>query len=344
MTRVTAYAIALAAAALAGWVVPALTMRALAPSLEASPLASENFRGRRVFLGLGLVWVVWTVVLFAASTAFDVVSTAMNVAYGTTEMLLFEAFTLPLYVVPIILVLGTAAFGMADDVFGTPGDKGFRGHLKALFGGRLSTGGLKLLGIGVVAAVHAWRAGPAQGDPGTSAVILVAWWIAGTLVIALSANLVNLLDLRPGRALKAYSVMAVAAAAVFVVGNVPRYTELVSQAGLGWTSSDTLVIFSSLVIVLLGPALAVWKYDLGEAGMLGDAGSNVMGAIVGYLLVRSLPFPWLAAVAVVLLGLNLLSELVSFSALIDRFAPLAFIDRLGRLPEDAGGNTKRGAS
>jgi len=90
-----------------------------------------------------------------------------------------------------------------------------------------------------------------------------------------------------------------------------------------------------MLLVLLGPVIAVCRYDLGERGMLGDAGSNAMGAIIGYLLAASLPTAWLAVVAVALLALNLLSERISFSTVIERFAPLRAIDGLGRLPADA---------
>lgn len=337
MIREAAYAVALAAAATAGWLVPALAMRGLAPSLAVSPFVVENYRGRRVFLGLGLAWVVWAVSLFTASTIFEVVASASDVAYGTVEMLLFDAFTMPLYVVPVILTLAAAAFGMADDVFGTGDDRGFRGHLTALTRGRITTGGLKLLGIGLVAAVHAWRSGPSQAVGQDPAGVIVLWWVAGTLVIALAANLMNLLDLRPGRALKAYVILATVATTAFVTQTVDRYAELAAQSGMSWVDADTAIVLASLVVVLLGPALAIWKYDLGERGMLGDAGSNAMGAIVGYILVRALPLPWLVGVAVLLLGLNLLSERISFSRLIEQVGPLRYLDGLGRAKGPDGG-------
>lgn len=336
MTREVAYIIAAAAAAFAGVLVPWLGMRALAPSLAASALVSTNFRGRRVYLGLGLVWAIWAVALLATSTLLDAISATVSAEFGSAEMLLLDGpLSLPLYAVPIILTLACVVFGMADDVFGTGGDKGFRGHLGALAHGRLSTGGLKLLGIGIVAAVYGWFA--IAGQPmaeDASGLTLIAWWVAATLVIALSANFMNLLDLRPGRALKAYSALAVGAATLFVLHAADRYASVAAQSGIGWTTTDTVVTGACLVLVLLGPVIAVWRFDLGELGMLGDAGSNAMGAVVGYLLAGSLPLPWLAAVAVLLAGLNALSERLSFSALIERVGPLRYLDRLGRSHED----------
>jgi len=337
VTRELAYAVALAIAAVSGWGIPALAMRALAPSLEASPLVSENYRGRKVFLGLGLVWAVWTVSLFAASAALDAVAGFAEPSYGSVEMLLFDGpLTMPVYAVPMILVLASILFGMADDVFGTRADKGFRGHLSALLHGRLTTGGMKLLGIGVVSAVYGWYAvadsAKAEGVP---VAIGVGWWVAATLVIAFSANLLNLLDLRPGRALKSYAAFATLAGVLFGLDAVEQYQAFTAESAAGWTQTDTLVTLAALLLVLLGPVFAVWRLDLGERGMLGDAGSNAMGAIVGYLLAGALPLPWLAAAAFLLAGLNLLSERLSFSTIIEKVPPLRFVDRLGRGPDEA---------
>ena len=124
--------IAVAAAVVAGWLVPALAMRALAPSLESSPLVITNFRGRKVFLGLGLVWAVWAVALLVASAVFDVALLLGEASYGSIESMLLDGpLTMPLYAVPIILTVAAMLFGLADDVFGTSADKGFRGHLRA---------------------------------------------------------------------------------------------------------------------------------------------------------------------------------------------------------------------
>lgn len=337
MTPTLARVIALAAAIVAGWLIPALAMRALAPSLESSPLVTTNFRGRRVFLGLGLVWAVWAVSLLVASAVFDVVLLLGDSAYGSAESMLLDGpLTMPLYAVPIILTVAAMLFGLADDVFGTTADKGFRGHLRALVHGRLSTGGLKLLGIGSVAAVYGWRTA-AQGAEAAGVShtwVLAGWWVAATLVIALSANLLNLTDLRPGRALKTYSVLALAAGALFALDVVGQYESYALEMGVTWSAADTTVTLACMAIVLLGPVAAVWRMDLGERGMLGDAGSNAMGAVIGYLLAGALDLPWLSAAAVVLLAMNVLSERVSFSKAIEAIPPLRYLDRLGRLRID----------
>ena len=197
---------------------------------------------------------------------------------------------------------------------------------------------LKLLGIGVVSAVYGWVAMGSHPDAATYPIgVRLAWWVVATLVIALAANLLNLLDLRPGRALKSYVVLVVPAAVLFGLAMVEQFAEYAEALGTGWLTADSVVTIAGLLVVMLGPVVAVWGADLGERGMLGDAGSNAMGAIVGYLLAGALDLPTLAAVAVVLLALNALSEKVSFSTLIERTPVLRQLDGLGRLRDEQDG-------
>jgi hypothetical protein len=123
---------------------------------------------------------------------------------------------------------------------------------------------------------------------------------------------------------------------LFTLAVNSQYETYAAQIGASWGHADAAVTVACMLIVLLGPVFAVWRADLGERGMLGDAGSNAMGAIVGYLFAESLSLPWLAALAVVLLGLNILSERVSFSSVIETVGPLRVIDRLGRLDDGEG--------
>jgi UDP-N-acetylmuramyl pentapeptide phosphotransferase/UDP-N-acetylglucosamine-1-phosphate transferase len=235
-------------------------------------------------------------------------------------------------VMPIVLVLGAFALGFADDVFGDGSEKGFRGHLKALASGRLSTGGLKLLGIGLLALATAATLGGAEAGGGPWHVT-AAITVLGTLAIALSANLVNLTDLRPGRALKVYSLLA--------TGLLGWWAFVYLTGGGSWT--DVAAAFA----VLLGPVLAVWRFDVRERAMLGDAGANAAGALAGWLacIVLATWVP-LAIYVVVLLALNLASEKFSFSRVIEGNAVLSWLDDLGRLPAETpqgGSSDKTGA-
>ena len=283
---------------------PWFVMRALVPTLEGSGAARvSNYRGRTVVLGLGLVWVVWTIGLGFAGAVLAFVGRYAPPEGGQPYSVLAVA-------APVTLVLGALALGLADDVFGSGVDRGFRGHLGALFHGRLTTGGLKLLGIGLLAALAAGTETIADFPSGT------ARWVLAVLAIALTANLINLLDLRPGRALKAYSLLAVLAAlAMFARGE-------------GTTALE-------LLVVLLGPVAAVWRFDLRERAMLGDAGANAAGALIGWVAVVVFSEWWQLAIYVaVVLALNVTSERVSFSRVIEGNRVLSWLDGLGRLAHD----------
>lgn len=284
-------------------------MRMLAPSLAASDRTVRNYQGRQVPLGLGIVWVFWG----AGVGIHQVVSLALDLPHEYTSSLWLEI------IVAVPLVVGAFALGLIDDAFGTSGHKGFAGHLKALRHGQLTTGAIKLFGIGLLALFGA--ALPSELWRGVTTASVVHYGVA-VLVIGLAANTVNLFDLRPGRALKVYSLLAIVAVPLGV------WSLIRIDDGLSVTSA----LFDGLLVLLiaLGPVVAVWRYDLGEAGMLGDAGANAFGMLAGLLLVSALPLAGVVVAAVVLLGLNLASERVSFSAVIERTRWLAAADGLGR--------------
>jgi hypothetical protein len=292
-----------------GWLVPWAGMRLLLPSLELSGRRVMNYRGVPVVPGGGLVWLFWVagLRLFGAGG----VSAEVSAALGLGETAAFSAATI--VGAASLTVVWALLFGLIDDVFGTSHDKGFRGHIRALFAGRLSTGGLKLFGIGFVSLAAGVQIASARVPtaPGALEVWLVG--ICATLVVALSANLVNLLDVRPGRAFKAYGLAAVAAAVAVM-----------------FARDDGIGVALLVLVWMIGPVVALWRDDLGERTMLGDAGANAAGAAVGYVLAAALPLPGLAAAAVFLLGMNALSERVSFTQVIERVGLLRWLDGLGR--------------
>jgi UDP-N-acetylmuramyl pentapeptide phosphotransferase/UDP-N-acetylglucosamine-1-phosphate transferase len=202
-------------------------------------------------------------------------------------------------ILTLAAVVGFGLLGLLDDLAGSGGDgRGFAGHLRALAQGRLTTGGTKLLGGGalgvVVCAPLGARIGPLLVD---------------ALLVALAANLGNLLDRAPGRTTK----VALLAAAVLAVASG------FDEELLG-------------VAVVAGAALALLGADLGERLMLGDTGANALGAALGFGVVTTASREARLATAVTLLALNLASEAVSFSTVIDRVPALRALDRLGRRP------------
>lgn len=183
-----------------------------------------------------------------------------------------------------------------DDVYGSRHARGLAGHARALVAGRLTTGMLKAAGGAVVGvAASAW-----SGQRG--------WWIlpAG-MVVALCANLANLLDVRPGRCVKAWLVCWAAT----LTARPPAGALAVSAA-------------------VAGGVLAFAPFDLRERAMLGDTGANLLGGVLGVVAVVSLGRTALLASLGCLIALTALSEVVSFTRLVAGIRPLRFLDELGR--------------
>lgn len=198
------------------------------------------------------------------------------------------------------LLLGVmcGAVGLYDDIVGARPeqhrDKGFRGHLRALRSGRFSSGAVKV--VGVVGASLA-AAGPVSRGPVDR--IISAGVMAGT------ANLVNLLDLRPGRAAKASAL-----AAILTLGGPA-----------GGASA-----------AVLGTSVGVLPADLGEKVMLGDAAANALGALLGFRMVAGARPAVRMAILGVLVVLTAASEKVSFTRVIEATPGLREFDRWGRMP------------
>jgi len=198
--------------------------------------------------------------------------------------------------------LGFGLLGFVDDVLGTPDDRGFAGHVRALARGRLSTGALKLVGGGGLALVLTAAPGFVTGKR----------LIADALLVALAANLGNLLDRAPGRALK---------------GALVAYVPLAVVAGTGPVGVALAPV--------MGAAAGLLPDDLRERLMLGDTGANVLGGVLGLAAVLSVGRGARNGILVALVVLNLASELVSFSRVIERVPPLRYLDRWGRRPPPA---------
>jgi len=200
---------------------------------------------------------------------------------------------------------GSAAFGGYDDLAGSGNRRGFRGHLGALAQGEVTTGVVKLGGIGATGLVSALLLGGGPAD-----VAINAGLAAG------GANLLNLFDLRPGRALK----VALASG-----------TLLAGGARGGRSPAGAL----PAVAAPLGAAAALLPEDLGERAMLGDAGANALGALLGVAAATSLSRPARLVLLAAITGLTAASEVVSFTAVIERTPALRWLDMLGRRPVPA---------
>lgn len=217
---------------------------------------------------------------------------------GLGVVVVWTAQWLPAKVMAPLIAI-TFAVGWWDDRKGDERPRGFSGHLGALRGGSVTGGVVKLIGGGAAGVV-------------TMVVLLgglspLTVLLLGAATIALAANLINLFDRAPGRASK-----------VFLIGAIP----------LAVLSPDWRLLAAGAI----GAVLASLILDLAAKAMLGDAGANPMGALLGLGLVFASrgSTPNLLAMVVVLLALNLVSEKVSFSKVIEQSPWLARLDHLGR--------------
>jgi UDP-GlcNAc:undecaprenyl-phosphate GlcNAc-1-phosphate transferase len=198
-----------------------------------------------------------------------------------------------------ITALGFGLLGLLDDLGGAGESGGFAAHLRALAEGRLTTGAIKLFGGAAVAVVVV-----ATREPDSIGRVL-----ADGALVALAANLGNLFDRAPGRTIKVTLV-----AFLVLVLAVGAERELAGVA------------------LAVGAGAGLLTADLRERLMLGDAGANVLGAVLGLGVVLTCSTGVRTVVLVLVAALNLASEWVSFSRVIAAAPPLRAADRWGRLP------------
>jgi len=201
-----------------------------------------------------------------------------------------------------VYALGVACLGLIDDTLGperpgAPSPRGWRGHGAAAMRGELSTGTLKAAGsLGLALLATNYAAGLSIGR-----------WLLAAAVLVLATNALNLLDLRPGRAVKAFVLLG----AGLTIG--------VRELRPLWT----LGLFA-------GPALVAGVYDLRERAMLGDTGANLLGALAGLWLVLTLSGTGQLIALALLVVVTVYGELRSISALVQRVPLLRGLDSWGR--------------
>jgi UDP-GlcNAc:undecaprenyl-phosphate/decaprenyl-phosphate GlcNAc-1-phosphate transferase len=195
-----------------------------------------------------------------------------------------------------VYVLGVAFLGLFDDALGGA-PRGWRGHGAAALSGSISTGALKAAGALGLALYTLSGQGLSTGD-----------YLLATAVLVLFTNLFNLLDLRPGRSIKAFVLLA----AGLAIGD----WDLFPVWGLG---------------LFIGPVLVVGFYDLREKAMLGDTGSNLVGALAGLLVISYLGTTGQLIALILALGITIYGEFRSISSLVERAPLLRQLDSLGRV-------------
>jgi UDP-GlcNAc:undecaprenyl-phosphate/decaprenyl-phosphate GlcNAc-1-phosphate transferase len=194
-------------------------------------------------------------------------------------------------------VVGVALLGLLDDLVGSDMPaRGWRGHARAAAGGGLTTGLIKAAGSLGLALFVLYGAGLSAGE-----------YLLGAAVLVVATNVFNLLDLRPGRSAKALVLLG---------------------AGLTIGSMEIDPLWT--IGIFAGPILVLLPLDLREVGMLGDAGSNAIGAVAGLWLVLTLSTTGQAIALAVMAAVTVYGEFRSIAEVIDRTPGLRHLDSLGR--------------
>ncbi|MFD2611903.1 hypothetical protein [Paenibacillus gansuensis] len=240
-------------------------------------------------------------------TAAGVLVAVLTLLYGLTLPLwdkyvpafsLLPADRLPWLQAYTSASAGVALIGWLDDTAGDREIKGLRGHFREYRKrGIVTTGMLKAAGTCILALATACFGG------GSMVRILLGWG-----VIVLSTNTVNLLDLRPGRAIKSYVMLLLIL--------------------LAFTAETRMALVAQLPA--LAGALLLFRPDLQGRLMLGDTGANSLGFAVGSACALTAPTGVLAAWALALLALHAAAERISLSVWIERRPVLRWLDRWGR--------------
>jgi UDP-N-acetylmuramyl pentapeptide phosphotransferase/UDP-N-acetylglucosamine-1-phosphate transferase len=248
-------------------------------------MVRENYRGAPVAFPTGVA------LLIPAMVALVVVAPL----YQLVDLDVLQ----PGFGLGLVYVFGIGFLGLLDDLAGSSvgQPRGWRGHFGALGSGQLSTGLFKAIGaLGLALFVAA--------DPQVGA----GTYVLSAAVLVLATNVFNLLDLRPGRAGKAFILL-----------------------GAGLTIGSWRLAPLWTIGLFLGPILVLLPLDLREVGMLGDTGSNVIGAVAGVWLILTLTTTLALAIAAGVLALvTLYGEFRSISAFVERTPGLRQLDLLGR--------------
>lgn len=237
-------------------------------------LTTSNYAGKQVINCAGLLVFL---PVFLASLPFFVIQVSLT-------QLMF------------VLMIPVLTFtGLLDDILGDSSAKGLIGHADVILNGSFTTGSIKALLGGILGLLIAWIRFQSM-----------LTMILDFFIFTLSVNTINLLDLRPGRAIKGFGSLLIITAAV------SKFTQI-------------QYILPTVIVLLM-----YTDGELKETYMLGDTGSNLLGGVLGFYGVIGLQavFKWI--MLAMLLSLHVLSEFVSISKIIEMTPWLDRLDMLGR--------------
>ena len=234
-----------------------------------------NFKGQSIPAGYGFI------IAMAAVPVYIMMSTAVRYSK--------DAWTY------VMAIAGFGLMGLVDDIYGTRETGGFKGHFSLLMRGKITTGIVKVLVGGILSLFLGFAIGGFQP-------VMIA---VNGLLIALSANMLNLLDLRPGRAVSCFWLGLIILMAA---------------------SSESL--FYVILLPVIIPCIYLTIGDRSARVMMGDAGSNTLGAFLGVSFAMMAGLPWKLVIIFILICIHVYAEKYSISGLIESNRILRRIDRL----------------
>ncbi len=251
---------------------------------------AENFKGELIPQGIGVMFALYTL------------------PWYTLYLIINNYYPSDLIETGSILIMITALYtasllGFMDDILGSRDALGLKGHIRALLSGRLTTGITKAAGVLFISLI-------------ASIFLSFGFWtiILNTLLTALFTNLLNMLDLRPGRAVKFYIFLTL----IFGINAllIGRYYSFI------------------LILPIIGSVIGYFPFDLKARCMMGDAGSNLLGISIGILSVIQYGYFGKLILLFLLIMIHVITEKHSLSDVIKHSRLLSFFDNLGRECKD----------
>ena len=337
--------------------VSAALWRWLGPRMNRDRWTRPNYRGQPIVAVGGLILLSTSAIVVAITTGViaslpegELHETVWSPLQSVMAARSPDSATIAGGIAALVLLVGFGWLGYRDDTRATPeghhGASGFIGHVRrSLRERKLTTGMLKALGGGCAAlagvqialwgdpAEARYSAGTNPGDwfdpvphalgLGTDpdAMWSLAALVRGAVIVALAANLLNLLDRAPGRATKA-------AAAWWLIGLVPAVL-LATGSPRPFEGGPDAANWAVWSAAAVGAAIGLLRSEFAEEHMQGDTGVNPLGALLGMATVAAYPASVEWVVLGLLAALNAASERWSFSRIIDAVRPLRWLDRLG---------------
>lgn len=196
----------------------------------------------------------------------------------------------------LVGIMTITAIGLVDDLMGNRDILGFKGHIKSLLRGKLTTGGLKAIVGGFISLLI-----------GSLFSFHIVEIMVNAFIIALFTNLINLLDLRPGRAIKGFLSISILFIFIGLSGEV-----------------------RTILISFIAYAIAYLPQDIKAKSMMGDVGSNALGIILGIVVVVSYTIITKYIILGLLVLVHIITERYSLTEIIKKSFILNFLDELGR--------------